>query len=154
MKLAEALILRADHQRRIEQLKQRLLRNARVQEGERPAEEPSELMTELNRTTDDLVQLIQRINRTNASTDLEAGTTIADAIAARDSFRLRHAIHRELANTATVTQDRHTKSEVKFKSSVNVAELQKQADEFAKQHRELDAKIQEANWKTDLLETP
>jgi hypothetical protein len=154
MKLAEALILRADHQRRIDQLKQRLLKNARVQEGEKPAEEPGELIAELNRTTDDLVQMIRRINRTNSATELEPGTTIADAIAVRDGLRLRHAIYRELANAATVTQDRYTKSEVKFKSSVNVAELQKLADNFAKQNRELDAKIQEANWKTDLLETP
>ncbi len=38
MKLAEALVLRADYQKRITQLKQRLLLVARVQEGDRPAE--------------------------------------------------------------------------------------------------------------------
>jgi hypothetical protein len=123
MKLAEALILRADQQRRIEQLKQRLLRSATVQEGDKPAEEPTELIAELNRAAGDLVQLIQRINRTNVATELEPGVTIADAIAMRDSWRLKDAIYRELAQTATVTQDRYTKSEVKFKSSVNVAEL-------------------------------
>ena len=36
MKLAEALFLRADYQKRLDQLKQRLLRNARVQEGADP----------------------------------------------------------------------------------------------------------------------
>jgi len=35
MKLAEALILRADCQKRFEQLKARLLSNAKVQEGDR-----------------------------------------------------------------------------------------------------------------------
>ena len=40
MKLAEALIERADLQRRLEQLKQRLNQNAQYQEGEEPAEEP------------------------------------------------------------------------------------------------------------------
>jgi len=44
MKLAEALILRADCQKRIEQLRQRLLRNVKVQEGDKPAEEPMELI--------------------------------------------------------------------------------------------------------------
>jgi hypothetical protein len=34
MKLAEALIMRADHQKRIESLKHRMNRNAKVQEGE------------------------------------------------------------------------------------------------------------------------
>jgi hypothetical protein len=47
MKLAEALILRADCQKRIAQLKSRLLVNAKVQEGDTPAETPQELITEL-----------------------------------------------------------------------------------------------------------
>ena len=47
MKLAEALQERADLNRRMEQLKRRLTSNALVQEGERPAEEPAELLAEL-----------------------------------------------------------------------------------------------------------
>ena len=43
MKLAEALALRADLQRRLEQLKQRLIKNARVQEGDTPEEDSVEL---------------------------------------------------------------------------------------------------------------
>ena len=44
MKLAEALLLRADLQKRIEQIESRLLRNAKVQEGETPAEDPQALL--------------------------------------------------------------------------------------------------------------
>lgn len=40
MNLAEALILRADCQKRIAQLKARLLTNAKIQEGDAPAETP------------------------------------------------------------------------------------------------------------------
>lgn len=152
MKLAEALILRADHQKRIEQLKQRLLRNAKVQEGERPAEQPEPLIAELNETADRLLQLIQHINATNAATKLDDRRTIADAIAERDVLRIRHTVYRDLAAAGTVTQDRTLKSEIKFKSTVEVAAVQKQADDFAKQHRELDARIQEANWEVDLKE--
>jgi hypothetical protein len=39
---------------------------------------------------------------------------------------------------------------VKFKGAVSVGQIQKLADEAARSHRELDAKIQEANWRTDL----
>lgn len=60
MKLAEALILRADYQKRIEQLKQRLLRNAKVQEGDDPAENPAALVEEVNRLAQELEVLIQR----------------------------------------------------------------------------------------------
>ena len=41
MKIREALALRADLQRRLEQLKQRLIKNARIQEGDAPEEDPA-----------------------------------------------------------------------------------------------------------------
>ena len=44
MKLAEALANRADLQRRVEQMRTRLQRSARVQEGESPPEDPRELL--------------------------------------------------------------------------------------------------------------
>lgn len=63
MKLAEALSLRADLQKRISQLEVRLKNNARIQEGEEPAEDPRGLMDELNNNLNDLETLIFRINR-------------------------------------------------------------------------------------------
>ena len=57
----------------------------------------------------------------------------------------------ELAKTATISQDRYSRSEVKFMSTVRVSDIQSKADELAKEHRELDAKIQEVNWKTELI---
>ena len=51
-----------------------------------------------------------------------------------------------------VTQDRYSRSEVKFKSTVSVAEMQERADLLAREYRDLDALIQETNWKVDLAE--
>lgn len=152
MKLAEALILRADSNKRAEQLKQRLLRNAKVQEGNQPSEAPQALIDELERVTGQLQQLIQQINRTNSNTLLEGTMTLSDALAVRDILKLKHSVYQNLAQAAVVTQDRYSKSEVKFTSVVNVADVQKRADNLAREHRELDTKIQEANWRTDLLE--
>jgi hypothetical protein len=152
MKLAEALVLRADKQKRIEQLRQRLSRNAKVQEGEVPAEKPAALLDELERICGELVTMVQKINKTNSATQFSAGVTLSDAIATRDNLLLRHTVYRDLAFNATVTQDRFTKSEVKFKSSINVAEMQERADALAKAHRELDTKIQEMNWRINVIE--
>ncbi|MCD0167601.1 hypothetical protein IHN58_18320, partial [Deinococcus sp. 12RED42] len=44
MKLAEALIERADLQKRAAQLEERLVKNLLVQEGEAPAEDPQALL--------------------------------------------------------------------------------------------------------------
>lgn len=152
MKLAEALSLRADAQKRIEQVRQRLLRNAKVQEGDTPAENPAALLEELERVSAECLQLIQRINRTNAATVLEGTTTLADALAARDLFGQRQAIYRDMAAAATVTQDRQTRSEVKFRGTVSVTAMQRRADDLARDFRTLDVRIQEANWRTDLAD--
>ncbi len=50
MKIAEALALRSDIQKHLEQLKQRLVKNARIQEGDTPAEDPVELQSELEKS--------------------------------------------------------------------------------------------------------
>lgn len=152
MKLAEALILRADYQRRLEQLKQRLLRNARVQEGEKPAEDPKRLLEEVEALSAALLNLIQRINATNASNELSEGITISDAIAMRDVLRLKQTIYREMAQSASLPHDRIVRSEIKYKSTVSVADVQKTADNLAKEHRELDSQIQAINWTIELKE--
>ena len=152
MKLAEALIQRADYQKRIEQLQVRMVQNAKVQEGDQPAEDPNVLLAEMERIAADLEILIQRINRTNAATPLEPdGMTIADAIARRDILRLRHGVYTAVASAAVVRQDRYSKSEVRFESTVDVGQMQQTADDLARQLRELDTRIQGANWQVDLL---
>ena len=150
MKLAEALVLRADDQKRIEQLQQRLIQNAKVQADDQPAENPEILQQELEQLAQELVLLIQRINRTNSRTELEAGMSIADALAARDVTKLKSDIYRNLAQAAIVKQDRQTKSEIKFQSTIQVTEVQRKADQLAKEHRQLDTRVQQANWQTEL----
>ncbi|HSS18825.1 MAG TPA: DIP1984 family protein [Pyrinomonadaceae bacterium] len=151
MKLAEALILRADCQKRFAQVKARLLLNARVQEGDQPAEDPQKLITETERLADELVDLIKRINRTNSATVVDVGKTISDVLADRDVLGLRRSAYNELAQNASIAYARVTRTEIKYVSTVKVVEIQKRADELAKNYRELDAQIQELNWKTELL---
>ena len=68
MKLAEALIEMADCQTHLVQLKERIVRNAKVQEGDVPAEDPNVLLSELERVATQLLGLIQKIIRSNAAT--------------------------------------------------------------------------------------
>ena len=151
MKLAEALALRADLQKRLEQLKQRLVKNARIQEGDVPEEDPAELQSELEKLAQELTLLIQRINRTNITSRFGTGT-LADALAERDVLKIRYNAYRELANAASTSQYRQTRSEVKFVSTVSVAAIQRKADDLAKEYRELDTRIQEADWLTTLAD--
>lgn len=150
MKIAEALILRADCQKRYEQLKARIIRSAKVQEGDQPAENPRELIAELERVVSELADLIKRINRTNAATIFRDGQTVSDALAERDVLALRRGFYADLAEAAAVTRDRLMRTELKYVSTVNVGETQKRADGLAKVYRETDARIQELNWQTEL----
>ena len=56
-----------------------------------------------------------------------------------------------VAEAASTRQDRYSKSEVKFVATVSIAELQKQVDQLSKKFRELDTRLQELNWSTDLI---
>lgn len=152
MKLAEALILRADCQKRIAQLRQRLVRSAKVQEGETPPEQPQALIAELDATLNQLVDLIKRINKTNSLTTLEEGMTISDALAQRDTLFLKRSVYTSLVDAAAYQQERYSASEIKSFSTVNVAELQTQTDRLSRECRELDTKIQSSNWSTELMD--
>ena len=151
MKLAEALILRADCQKRIAQLQQRLLRSAKVQEGEQPAENPETLLSELDSAIAQLRTLIQQINQTNARTDFRGGS-LSDALAERETLQMQRNAYSNLIDAASIRQERYTRSEVKFLSTVAIAQIQSQVDRLSRNYREIDSQIQALNWQTDLIE--
>jgi len=152
MKLAEALILRSDLQKRIEQLKVRLSRNVKVQEGDTPAEDPAEILEELDQALTQLESIIRKINRTNVNTPFDDEMTLSDALAKREVLWKRRDILSEAVSWASIKQDRFSKSEIKFFSTINVSQVQKEVDRLSKAYRELDTRIQELNWKTELME--
>ena len=152
MKLAEALILRADYQKRAAQLRQRIVSNAKVQEGEEPAENPQRLLKEFEQVAEGTFDLIKRINKTNINTQFDAERSLTDALAERDILAARRKVYADLVEAASVPQDRYSRSEIKFESTVSVKEIQKQVDALAKDYRELDTKIQGLNWSTDLVD--
>ena len=156
MKLAEGLALRADAAHRVEQLRSRIAGSARYQEGEEPPEDATALLAEAGAALDELQILIRRINRTNAAAEIGADGTITDALARRDVLRLRHAVVTTAADAAAGNSHggigRQLRSELKMLASLPVAELRAQADEIARELRELDIRIQRANWEVDLLD--
>ena len=149
MKLAEALNERADLQKRIEQLRNRLNVNAKVQEGEKPNEEPEELLDELDSCCVRLEELICRINATNSAAKID-GETICALLARRDVLKLKVSVISDLLDNASVNIRRLGGSEVKILPTVKVSAKRKELDALSAQLRELDTKLQGANWTTDL----
>lgn len=155
MKLAEALILRADAQKRIQQLRERLARSARIQEGDTAPEQPDDLLKEATRVIADWQALVKQINRTNAQTAFDETRTLTDALADRDALSTEHSILTNLLAQAAgqnVPQYAYMQSNIKYFRTVDVGAVQKRADDLAQRFRELDSRIQAMNWSVDLIE--
>lgn len=150
MKLAEALQERADLLRRIEQLRTRLDNNVLVQEGETPAENPDELLEELERCIARSEELMTRINLTNAAVTVE-GESLTALLARRDCLKMKLSLWHDAVNTASQTARRATRSEIRILSAIDVPTLQKRVDGASKLLRETDNLIQAANWLNDLI---
>ena len=150
MSLAEALQLRADIKTRIAQLHSRLNDNAKVQEGEAPAEDPLRLIELLNAECSAYEELIRRINLTNAATVLD-GQTLTALLARRDTLSLELSIMRDFLQQASQRIDRYSKTEIKILPTVDVTAMQKTVDAKSKELRQLDSAIQKLNWNTMLI---
>ena len=77
MKLAEALLLRSDLQKKIASLRDRIVANAVVQEGDKPHEAPEQLVKEAFGVLAELETLISKVNTTNLATRLPDGRSVS-----------------------------------------------------------------------------
>ena len=151
MKLAEALQERADLKRGIANLRERLERVVLVQEGEKPLEDPQELMRMLDESIRRLEYLMSAINHTNDVTETN-GMTLTQLIAKKDALMLRVSAYKDLVEAAGYNTRRARGTEIRILSAVNVPEIQKEIDRMSKKIRQLDNLLQESNWTKELLE--
>jgi len=151
MKLAEALMERADLKARIAQLSDRLNSNSKVYEGEEPLEDPKKMLKDLNVMTDRYEELVWKINTANATTVAENGETLARLIARRDALMDKERIIKSLIDsTKTDLYEHRTKDMAVKVVTVDVRSLRREADGLAKTIRETDAIIQSTNWNTTI----
>ncbi|KAB0576269.1 hypothetical protein EI53_02162 [Fusobacterium naviforme] len=149
MKLAEALQERADLNRKISQLEERISNNVTVQEGEKTAEDPNELIEELDEAIQRLNFLIAAINLTNCKTIVD-GKTLTEWMADRDCLKRKAAAYQEIVRDASNLSGRALHTEIKVICAVNVRDIQKKVDRISKELRLTDNKIQSANWSVEL----
>jgi hypothetical protein len=150
MKLAEALLLRADIQKKLASLQARAQQYALVQEGEQPAEDPKELLRQVDLVSGELERLIFAINQANLGHTLKSGLTLTETLAKRDVLVLRHSIFQGVAEACAKPPERYGVKEIRWIATVDVAKLRKQVDDLSKEIRELNGTIQEANWQVEI----
>ena len=135
MKLAEALLRRADMQKKLASLKSRIAENVKVQDGDTPSENPNELLLQANQVMSELYALIDHIHRTNA-------------IAVMPDL---HRLLQTAIDNAKTEGDRYSYREIKWQKVIEPVRLQKQADDIAVKLRNLNIQLQAANWQIDLV---
>ena len=150
MKLSEALIIRSDLQKRVQQIKARLIANAKIQEGDKTVENPNEILAELDQILGDLCEIIKKINLTNSQIS-DGSKTMTELLAERDVLTTKISVCQEFLTNARNKIDRYSNKEIKIFSSVDVKEEQSNLDKLSKELRELDIKIQALNWQSDLM---
>lgn len=149
MKLAEMLNERKVVKEEIRKIKERLYLSAKVQEGDaRLVESPEELKIKLIILFEKLQTLIVKINRTNIKTQVD-GKSLMELIAERDkNIAIAEALH-GLAGNATPRPERFSRKEIRYVPTVDIQEIRKEADSYSQMAREIDNKIQAANWNSE-----
>jgi hypothetical protein len=158
VKLAEALAERSDLDKKISALTQRITNAARYSEGETLPEDPGGMLVDLREMLSRRQGLVSRINLVNARTVItDPGgiqVTMTEALARRDRLNSERSLLTMIADAASPSPDPYGRGrrrmELPEKTSLPVAEIRRQADRRAAEHRELDTVIQQANWNTEL----
>lgn len=150
MRLAELLNERKAVKGEIRKIKQRLNLAAKMQEGdEKPVESPDELKKALIELYEKLGDLIVKINRTNMEIQIEE-KTLMELIAERDQNIAIAEILHDLAESATPKPERFSRNEIRYVPTIDIKSIRKEADSYSKMAREIDNKIQAANWNTEV----
>ena len=149
MKLAEALVLRSDIQKRIKSLQERITKVTIMQKGDKPAEDPQALLGEAHSAITNLEGLIFAINSANLNSKTPEGRSITEALAERDALALKHEFLTKTVDSAEIPSA-YSVREIRWISTINVEVIQEEIDAIATRIREVNLEIQEANWLNDI----
>ena len=155
MKLGELLAERAELQKRMQQLQQRMLDNATLQEGDKPTLDPTALLAQYRNLAEAHEEIVRRINRTNNSARIAIAPepmSLADAVVRRGRLARHAGVLRDLTARAMPERSRFLRTEIKHVPAFDVAAVMAEADRLGREHRELDTTIQRANWEVDVID--
>ncbi len=78
--------------------------------------------------------------------------TRSDALAQKAPLLLKPRLYDNMVNAAAVAPNRYGRSQIKTFSKIDLVERQGQMDKMFREYRELDRKIQAANWTKELID--
>ncbi len=152
MKLAELLLKRSDLQKRIATLRERIAKNAKIQEGSKAHESAEALLEQALAANRELHRVVVALHEANLAARLDDGRSLTAAVAQRDQLAAEHALLRAAVDAAVAEVDRYGSRELRWVSTLDVAALHRRADAAAEHLRDLNVEIQRVNWVYDVPE--
>ena len=146
MKLAEALLLRSDLMKKIEHIQNRIRPVLIVSDDKKPQEDPTKLIAELRTAIQDLEILVIRINKTNNEININGEGSLMEALVKRDSLKMLSEKLRNIRYAAQIDNS----GDANLKTTIDIKKLQTEMDQTGRAFREIDSKIKELNWLTEL----
>lgn len=132
--------------KKIEHLQYRITPLLIVSDDRLPQEDPVELISQLRKTIGDLELIIIKINKTNNETPVDGEGFLMEALAKRDSLKMLSEKLRNIRYAAQINNS----GDKNLKSTIDIKKLQAEMDQTGRAFREIDNKIQEINWLTEL----
>lgn len=154
MKIGELLLLRGETKKRVDALRARIVKNAKVQEGNAVHEKAEMLLEQALLANRELHRLVLSINEANLQTQLPDGRSLTAALARREELATEHSLLRAAVDAAVADVDRYSSREIRWVPTFDVASLQERADLAALELRKLNLLIQQANWQYDIPTAP
>lgn len=152
MKLAEALIERRDLQNKLLELKNLMLANTLVEEGNEPDIAVADLLLQYDQVSKQLEELIVAITKRNQEIwiTVEGGKhTLQSLLAKRGRLRQKYDLYTSILEDMRENR-RFGRNEIRMVKTVSVKELTAELDDLARALRQTDAIIQQTNWLEEL----
>ncbi len=149
MKLAEALLERRDLQNKLLGLKNTMISQSLIEEGDKLEVSMDELLKEYHIVNVQLEKIIVGIHEKNQTVIvLETKETLQATLEKREGYRREYDVYQQIISTQQ-DQRRFARNEIKMVPSFSQKELTEKLNELAKKIRQVDALIQQTNWRED-----
>lgn len=154
MNILEAITLKKDLEKRIENLGSRYVGNLTVLKGGKPHEDPNELLKEMDKSIIQLNDLCYRIDAADLYVKNSTGKTLIELVIERESLTTRLNVLRNALNEVTFGSYNdygyNSRREVEFDVVVSIESISKLVDETEEQLRQVTSEIQKLDVKTEI----
>lgn len=157
MKLAEALMIRAELKKEIDILLDKIIESAVLHDDEEKLEDPNEYLLKLNNHLNELFLTEKKILKTNFESSFDEKRTIYEALLEKQHLaRILHRYERLIDSVKKKLKPFYYYEDIKKYEKpeclIDIKKLIFEKEQFENSYKKLNQQIQKRNWEIDVLE--